>query len=172
MFEGRAGREHGSKANVTLMFANHPDLSLAYLPFSKHLLQTCTLPTRLFELAILRLFCHRYSEYLWFHRIEFAEKAGITLEQINLIGRGEADVWSPLEKHVLRAADQLCIGGDIDDATWNGLAADLNPKQLIDLVFTIGNYIMLTGVLNVAGLVLEPEYERYRLSAPFPGLGA
>jgi alkylhydroperoxidase family enzyme len=170
VFEGQAGREHGSKANVTLMLANHPDLSLAFLPFNKHLLRTSALPTRLIELAVLRSNCHRYSEYQWFHHVELAEKSGITLEEIRMIGHAEAGVWPELEKHVLRSVDQLCTVAEIDDGTWDGLAAHLNPRQLIDLVFTIGNYAMLAGVFNVAGLVLEPPYDRYRLSAPRPVL--
>jgi 4-carboxymuconolactone decarboxylase len=170
VFEGQVGRERGSKANVTLMLANHPDLSLAFLPFNKHLLRTSALPSRLVELAVLRSNCHRYSEYQWFHHVELAEKSGITLEEIRMIGHAEAGGWLALEKNVLRAVDQLCTFSEIDDATWEGLAAHLNPMQLIDLVFTIGNYAMLAGVFNVAGLVLEPPYDRYRVSAPRPKL--
>lgn len=170
VFEGQTGREQGSKANVTLMLANHPDLSLAFLPFNKHLLRTSALPVRLIELAVLRSNCHRYSEYQWFHHVELAGKAGMTADEIRRVGHAEAAVWSGLEKNVLRAVDQLCTVSEIDDALWNRLAAHLDQRQLIDLVFTIGNYAMLAGVFNVAGLVLEPQYDRYRLSAPRPVL--
>ncbi len=41
------------------------------------------------------------------------------------------------------------------DATWQGLAEHYDTQQLIDLVFTVGQYNMVSMALNTLGVQLE-----------------
>ena len=67
------------------------------------------------------------------------------------------DNWSWFS---LRAADQLRETGEIDDATWRALAGELDERQLLDLLFTIGCYAMNAWVLNNLRIQLEPGMPR------------
>jgi 4-carboxymuconolactone decarboxylase len=44
------------------------------------------------------------------------------------------------------------------DATWKGLADHYNERQLMDTVFTVGQYMMVSMFLNSAGVQLEPGF--------------
>lgn len=47
----------------------------------------------------------------------------------------------------MRAADQLHAGCDID-ATWAVLAAHYDAPQLVEIVYVVGQYTMLSMVAN------------------------
>jgi 4-carboxymuconolactone decarboxylase len=154
------------------MFANHPDLALSFLPFNKHLLQTSPLSPRLRELAVLRVNAYRYSEYQWYHHVELAEREGLSMEQMVAVGQGaEAKVWSDLDRAVIRAVDQLMTTSTLDDAAWKALAKELDDRQIMDLIFTVGCYAFLAPVFNVAGIALEEPYKRYE-KMPGPAVPA
>ena len=48
----------------------------------------------------------------------------------------------------MRAADQLHTGCDIDDDTWAVLAAHYDAPQLVEIVYIVGQYTMLSMVAN------------------------
>jgi alkylhydroperoxidase family enzyme len=56
--------------------------------------------------------------------------------------------WAPHEAALLRAADELRASAGIGDATWQVLAARYSNDQLMDVVFTVGQYTMVSMALN------------------------
>jgi hypothetical protein len=43
----------------------------------------------------------------------------------------------------------------VSDATWQGLSEHLNQQQLMDLVFTVGQYNLVSMALNSFGVQLD-----------------
>ena len=156
VFEGEAGRQNGSKFNVIQMFAQHPKLSHAWLTYNR-ILSDGVLPKRLHELAVLRVLHRNRSNYEWPNHVQIAKQAaGFTDEMIEGVKQGpEAAVWTDLDRLVLRATDQLCEAGDLDQPTWDALAADLDHQQILELLFTIGSYSMLSWIFKATRL--QPE---------------
>lgn len=161
--------------NALATLARHPDLAEAFLPFNTRLLLRSTLPPRLRELAILRVARRSGCAYEWAHHARIAAKAGLSAAEIEAAGNGEvigpdgADVsdkpdvvnrvgGSELDRAVLDAVDELAGGCNLSDRTWSTLAAHLGERQLMDLVFTIGAYLLLAMAFNTFGV--EPEHER------------
>jgi len=64
--------------------------------------------------------------------------------------------WTPTEQLLLRAADELHDQQRISDTTWAALSADYSEQQLIDIVFTVGQYTMVAMFLNTSGVQLDP----------------
>ena len=62
---------------------------------------------------------------------------------------------------LLRAADELHDDQVLSDATWRDLAANYDDKQLLDLVFTVGQYTLVSMVLNTAGIQREAQVEGF-----------
>ena len=60
----------------------------------------------------------------------------------------DAPGWSAHDAALVRAADQLHIGCDIDDATWAVLAARYDAPSLVEIVYVVGQYTMLSMVAN------------------------
>jgi len=143
--------------NALATLARHPDLAAAFLPFNTRLLLRSTLPPRLRELAILRVARRSGCAYEWAHHVRIAAKAGLSAAEIEAAGRGEA-AGAELDRAVLEAVDELAGGCDLSDRTWSTLAAHLDERQLMDLVFTVGAYVLLAMAFNTFGV--EPEHER------------
>ena len=59
---------------------------------------------------------------------------------------------------LLRAVDELVGDHFMSDATWSLLARRFGQTQLIDLVFTVGQYAMVSMALNSFGVQLEDGY--------------
>jgi alkylhydroperoxidase family enzyme len=158
ILEGPEGRQRGSKLNVVLTLARHPDLAKAYLAFGMHILRNSTLTERWQEIATLRTAWLFRSEYEWTKHVVRARRIGMSEEEIEAAKSGaDAAVWSPLERAMLRAVDGLIGNHAIDDATWQALAAELDERQLLDFTFTVTNYAMLAMVINGVGIQLESD---------------
>ena len=61
-------------------------------------------------------------------------------------------MWTPLERTLLTAVDEMIDDHAVGDATWAGLAASFGPAEMLELLFLVGGYLCLAGVLNSIGL--------------------
>ena len=147
-------RQPGTNLLGTL--AQHPSLAMAFLSFNRHLLSQSTLSVRQRELLVLRVASLRRSDYEWAQHVILADRAGITADEIARIGEGpDAVGWSSDERALLTAADELVVDGAISDGTWAALSGELDDRQLMDVVFTVGCYAMMATALRSFGV--EPE---------------
>ncbi|MGB8364781.1 MAG: carboxymuconolactone decarboxylase family protein [Rhizomicrobium sp.] len=153
--------ENGSKTNVVMVMANHPALAMAYNAFGKHLLIDSTLPVRPRELVVLRVSWCLKSEYEWHYHVGYALNIGLSLEEIAAIKEGpDAPNWNEQDRAVLRAVDEMRENSRISDPTWAALARHFSRHQIMDLVFTIGQYVMLSGALATMGIQLEDGVDK------------
>jgi alkylhydroperoxidase family enzyme len=143
-------------ALTTLM--RHPALAGPFLAFNNMLLFAPTLETRLRELMVLRVAWCTRAIYEWVQHVRLAQSCGVTAEEIDAIAQGaEADLWKPLEADLLAATDQLLDHYRVDDDTWSRLAAELDERQLVELVFVVGTYTSLAMAFKSFELELDPE---------------
>jgi alkylhydroperoxidase family enzyme len=151
----------GQVFNIFPTLARHPALLRRWLVFANHVLGKSTLPPRDRELAILRVGWLCQAEYEWGHHVAMGKEAGLTAEDIRRVPLGESDPgWSPQEAALLRAVDELHGDSFIADATWKTLARTYSEQQLLDLIFTVGQYKLVSMALNSVGVQLEEGYER------------
>ncbi|MGA8331403.1 MAG: carboxymuconolactone decarboxylase family protein [Mycobacterium sp.] len=140
---------HGA-GNVLATLLRHPDLTGAYLPFNAYLLRDSTLSPRTREVALLRVVHHGNCEYLWTHHLPLAARAGLTEADINAIRSGRcADITDQM---VIQAVDDLTTDSTIAQTTWEELAGVFTDQQRMDLVFTIGGYLLLAMAVNTFGV--------------------
>jgi len=150
------GRPKG--LNVLGTFARHPALAQAFHTFNGHVLFATTLSTRQRELLVLRVAVLRECAYEWAQHVVLAADAGITPEEIERSVEGpDAVGWSPLDRALLRATDELVNDAVVGDETWNALAAELDEQQLMDVVFTVGAYDLLAMALLSFGVETDGD---------------
>jgi len=148
--------EEGSKTNVMNVMGNHPDLGKVYNIWGKHFLMNNTLSTRILEIIVLRVAVKADSAYEWHNHVGYGMNAGLTLEEIAAIrDYPEGGEWSELESAVIKAVDELMDDNNISDATWATLSAEFDTKQMMDLVFTTGHYVMTSWALAAFGVDIE-----------------
>ena len=163
-FWGNPGaRENGIDINPTMVFAQHPRLAIAYYTFGKQVLLDSTLPVRPRELVVLRMAWLLKAEYEWHYHVGYALTAGMTLEEIAAVKDGPgSSVWAAKDEDraVLAAVDELLEQGTITDPTWAALARIFDTRQLMDLVFCAGNYVVMTWAINAFGIPLESQVDQ------------
>ncbi len=126
------------------------------------MLTKSTLPPRERELVILRIGWLCRAEYEWSQHAEIGRDSGLTQEEIHRVTEGpEAPGWDVLERSLLRATDELHADAFISDVTWKSLEENLETVQLIDLIFTVGQYNLVSMALNTLGVQLEPGAEGF-----------
>jgi alkylhydroperoxidase family enzyme len=63
--------------------------------------------------------------------------------------------WSDKEAALMQAVDDLFESSVVSDATWAALAKSYSTEQLMDAVFTIGQYNLVSWALNSFGVPLD-----------------
>jgi alkylhydroperoxidase family enzyme len=150
----------GRVFNIFGTLARHPDLLRRWLVFANHVLAKSTLPPRERELAILRMGWLCRAEYEWGHHVEMGKQAGLSEEEIKRVGQGpDAHGWNVFESSLLRAVDELHADSFISDSTWKALSQRYDNQQLLDLIFTAGQYKLVSMALNSLGVQLEDGYK-------------
>ncbi len=147
----------GRVFNIFSTVAHHPKLLKNWMVFGTQILNKSSLPPRERELVILRTGWLCQAVYEWGQHVAIAKQCGLSDEEIVRITKGpNAPGWSDLDKLLLQAADELNADHCVSDATWKALSAKLDTKQMLDLLFTIGQYTLVSMVLNSLGIELDP----------------
>ena len=149
--------------NLIRTLSHHPPLMEAWGPFGGYILRGSTLPDRDREMVILRTAWLNEAEYEWGHHARAAKAAGMTDEEIRNVAVGlNAGPWSSFERYLLSAANELHSRSAISERTWAFLKARYTDQQMIDLIFTVGQYRMVSMALRSIGVELDEGLE------PFP----
>jgi len=156
-FEALAEISPGMKPpemSVVGFFAHHPELARSYLSWNHYVnSRRSSLSREIREIAILRVARVRNSGYEWAQHVKIARRAGISDETVAKI-RSDEKVPG-VAGLIVAAVDELAGSSAIGDETYAALAREFSEKQLIDLVFLIGTYSMLSMAFNTFGVELE-----------------
>ena len=107
-------------------------------------------------MVILRTAWLNEAEYEWGYHARAGRAAGMTDEEIRNVAVGEnAGPWTSFERYLLRAATELHRRSAISERTWAFLKARYSDQQMIDLIFTVGQYRMVSMALR--SIRVEPD---------------
>ncbi|MDO0934719.1 carboxymuconolactone decarboxylase family protein [Streptomyces sp. DG2A-72] len=143
--------------------AHHEDALRRYLVFSNHVLGKNTLPLKSRELMILRIAARAQAAYEWDQHVRIARRAGLTDETILAAATGAWGDLDDLDQVLLTATDSLVGQQGVDDELWNRLTAHLSTEQVIDVLYTVGQYLTIATVINTLGVRTEGD-----LALPLP----
>lgn len=144
--------------NTLGTLALHPDLTRAYHTFNGHVLFGTTLTPRQRELLVLRVAAVRRCEYEWRQHAVLAGDAGLSPDDLARVVEGpDAPGWSPPDRAMVAAVDQLLRDAKIADGTWAELVGELDEQQVMDLVFTVGAYDLLAMAFRSFGVELDED---------------
>lgn len=142
--------------NIFRTLAHHPALFRRWTVFGNHVLFKSTLGARERELAILRIGWLCQAEYEWGQHVVIGLRDGLTKEEIERVKAGPtAEGWSELDHAVLTATDELHEDAFITDETWAVLCKHYSSQQIMDLVFAVGQYNLVSMALNTLGVQLD-----------------
>jgi alkylhydroperoxidase family enzyme len=155
--------------NIYKTLAHHPELYARWSGFGRFVLNGSSLPAREREIAMLRMGWLCQSEYEWAQHARIAkDSAGMTDEEIHRIAEGpDAAGWSDFERALLRMVDELRYEAMISDGTWAALRERYSDQQVMEALFTAGQYQLVSMALNSLGVRLDPGLE-HRLPEDLP----
>jgi len=166
----RLSRLRGDDAAVLNVFgtvANHPTLMREWLRFATYALTKSTLDPRTRELAVLRVGWRCDAPYEWGQHVVVGRAVGLTDDDVRRVAEGpDADGWTPAEVAALRATDELHDRSTITDPTWAALTEHFSDQQVLDLVFLVGNYHIVSFALNACRVARDDGVDDTAL--PFP----
>lgn len=155
---GPMANRPGGVPNLFTTLARHPRLLKRWLPLGGKLLFRGDLPARERELLILRTAWNCSAHYEWTHHDPMAQEAGVSRQEIERVPLGpDAPGWSPDDRALLQAADELHADARISDDTWAALVGNHNEAQLIEICMLVGQYHLVAFALNSLGVQLETE---------------
>jgi 4-carboxymuconolactone decarboxylase len=149
--------------NVFKTMANHPALARDWMTFATYILRHNSLPPRDREILILRIGWLCKAQYEWGQHVRIGKAVGLNDEDIDRIAEGpRAAGLTEHDRLLLQAVDELRDDAMITDATWNGLAKTYDQRQMMDVVFTVGQYNLVSMALNSFGVQLDEGLEGFK----------
>lgn len=155
-----SGRVTGTTApNLFLTLGRHRALFRGWLRFAGRLMPGGRLPRPDTELVILRVAHLRDCAYEWEHHRHLAARSGLSGAELERVAEGpDAPGWTPRQRTLLAAVDELHRHRDLGDATWQAVRRELDERQAIELVLLASHYEMLAT--TIATLRIQPDQLR------------
>ena len=149
--QGRTGQ-----MNIFRTLVRYPELYKSWMRFGNHVLAKSTLDPREREIVILRIGHLCDSGYEFHQHARIGKQVGLTDAEIAQIKEGpDAAGWADFDRTLLRAADELHRDKHLSDATWQALSQRYRTEQLLDLIFAVGQYTLVSMALNSLGVQIE-----------------
>ncbi len=139
----------GTPLLTVAVLAHQPPLVGPFLGWAAALALEGSLSKREHELLALRTATRCGSAFEWREHAGYARSAGLSDDEIARVEVGPGDPgWSEHDRLLLLAADELHDSHTISDETWTALTATHRPNELVEIVYVVGQYTMLSMVAN------------------------
>ncbi|MBU6267223.1 MAG: hypothetical protein KGN34_06770 [Sphingomonadales bacterium] len=151
MFERwKTGPFKGADTNPVLRtFIHNPVVADLFSQFNIHILVTNTVPVRQRQIAIMRTAWITQATYMWSSHLNTSQSFGLETDLFEPIKHGADDPYfTPFEKVVIRATEDLVERHEVSQANWDALMAEWRPEQMMDFLFTVGAYVTVAGVMR------------------------
>ena len=147
---------NGKVVNIFRVLMQHPKLVRAWGKFANYILsEEQTLSPREREILILRIGWLNQSPYEFEQHVRIGKTTGLTDDEIDRIKQGPQAGWNKHDAALVQAADDLFHNSVVSDATWATLSERYNTQQMMDAVFSVGQYNMVSWALNSFGVPLD-----------------
>lgn len=154
--------------NIFRMMANAETAFRPWLRWGATLLGDLELDPLLRELAILRVArLTPHAEYEWVQHVPLAKAVGASDEQVAALERDDVDAecFSDDERLVLRFTTEVLRDAQASEATLEKLSATLSPREIVELLMVIGQYMMVARVMATTRMEIDEPAGPGALSA-------
>jgi 4-carboxymuconolactone decarboxylase len=156
--EVRDALERAPALNIFRMMANAETAFRPWLRWGAALLSELELDPLLRELAILRVArLTPHAEYEWVQHVGIARAVGATDEQVAALEQDDigATCFSDPERSVLRFTSEVIRNARASDGALADLSDVLSPREVVELLMVIGQYMMVARVMATTHMELD-----------------
>jgi alkylhydroperoxidase family enzyme len=140
---------------LTRMLVQHPDFYRVFIPYLTKLMSGSLLPSRDREILILRTLGLCDESYEEHHHTSLGLQIGMSADEVEAARDGKGAVLGTLDRILMKAAEELVNDRCMSDETWAVLAKGYTVNQMIEVVFLVGSYTMLSMATNSFGMPLD-----------------
>jgi 4-carboxymuconolactone decarboxylase len=152
----------GRGISVNRTMARYPKLYERWQPRQGLVVRVSKLPPKQRELLTLRTGWNCQSEYEWAKHVGTVGRArDHGLDPVRIAEGASAPGWDPIEKTLIRAADELYRDAVVSDATWRALSPQLGPDLTMTAIVTVSDFRAISLSLNAYGVQLEEGDEHF-----------
>lgn len=153
---GKAGERVGGVLNIFRTLIRVPDAYRAFKWWGGYVLNRNSLTPRDREIVILRTGWLCKSGYEWTQHHRIGLQSDLSADEIERIKTGAgAEGWTPAERALIAATDDLNRDHFISNPSWVELSKHYSERQCMDVVFTAGQYTQVSMILNSFGIQLD-----------------
>jgi 4-carboxymuconolactone decarboxylase len=144
------------------VFLNHPPLAVRKLHLGSYVRFETGLPKAVSEIAICTAARQLDCDFVWYAHSRAAERAGVSQLTLDAIRtQAEAAGLDATEALTIDLTRQLLVRHRIEDATYRAAVDQWGERGVIELVATIGYYVMSACWMNALE-ILPPEVSASR----------
>lgn len=149
--------------NAFRMLSHAPPLADSAIDLGLAVLLESTLPVRLRELVIMAVAAGTECEYEAVQHRPVALNSGVTADQLAAIAelRSSGPEFDGTESAVVTATFELVSRHTLSEGRLAALRACFTDRQVVEVVTTVGYYVMLAGLMNGLGVDVDPSGERF-----------
>jgi 4-carboxymuconolactone decarboxylase len=142
------------------MLAHTPPTGAAAIGFMYSLLSEADLGARLREIAILRVAHRSGAPYAFAQHSAIAASVGVSTAQISSLEDGLVanGVFEERERTVVDVVDEAQDNSHLPEAIFNRLRVHFPCRQIVELLLTIGCYRIMSRLVTLLELELEPLF--------------
>ena len=146
--------EYLGDRNIFRAWANNPEVLEATLEYLNTLYDQVT--PREKELVILAVARASRAEYEWHQHVDIARDVGITIEEMQALGRDDWSVFEHSERDLIEYATAV-VEGNVTDAMDEHLEQHYSNSQIVAISLLVDFYVGLDNHIDSMDLPFEGE---------------
>lgn len=150
-------RDPVNRTNLFRLLGHANTLSPPIAAFGLAMATTITVPSMEREIITLAVLHMERGKYEWAQHMEVVKFMGIPQGKVDAIAKDRFgdSVFTDRERALLAFTRQVVKTVRVDDDTFNAVAAFYDPRQIVETVMVISNYMMLVRVTEVDELPID-----------------
>jgi 4-carboxymuconolactone decarboxylase len=149
--------------NIFRTLAHAPTAFESVVLLGGAILSQLELDPKLRELAVLQVAKDADCEYEWVQHEEVARHVGVSEDAIDAVREGTIDDQArldALQRAVLRFTREVVLQTRVSNATFAGVSDRLSAREVVELLLTIGDYLMIARLITTLEMDLDEPLGR------------
>jgi alkylhydroperoxidase family enzyme len=145
------------KLNLFRLLAHGKTVYPGFSRMTRAIFSELTLPPLEREVVILAVLRLERGEYEWAQHLQIAAAMGIAEPKVDALAaeRFGDPIFDDREKALLAFTRQVVKAVRVDDFAFSAVAAFYDPRQIVEMLYVIGTYMMILRISEVAELEID-----------------
>jgi len=151
------GKDVLGERNIFRTMGNNPPILKSYMLYGSTLWKECGLSAKDRELVIFAVARELNSEYEWQQHYDIGQKAGVSIEEMRIIGENRLELLDGKISVVLEYA-QAFVRGKVTNEIHQRLREKYNDKEIVGIAMLASHYLATAQMLFALEVPLEDEF--------------